>query len=150
MLLEQLYVEQALEAHAHLGEGMIELCVSFFEENDVNHNGRLDIDDFVKGMKAYARQPLAKDAAALHKRSHLEVEFSKADLNHDQQLTIGEFVHYVGRDGQLNIVPEAMAESIGASPALHRGTLAVRAAARPTPSLASACPHAICPYHGRL
>ena len=119
MLLEQLYIEEVLEHHPHLAEGMIECAVKFYESFDVNRNGMLDKDDFVKGMKAYARTPEAKahageeKAATLIKRAHLEVEFSKADANHDQQLTICEFVRYLGRDKTVNVLPEALAAACG-------------------------------------
>ena len=119
MLLEQLYIEEVLEHHPHLAEGLIECAVKFYEAFDVNRNGMLSMDDFVRGMKAYARTPEAKQhageekAAALIKRAHLEVEFSKADANRDQQLTICEFVRYLGRDKTLNVHPEALASACG-------------------------------------
>ena len=75
---------------------------------------------------------------ATFKRQHLEVEFTHADTSKDGQVTICEFVRYIGRDGRLNVVPEAMAETVGYE--LPAGMEFVREDAPPPPAAKGASP----------
>ena len=110
MLLEELQVENWPELYPHLGEATIKACVSFFDKFDSSRTGRLEEDDFVRGMKIYGK--LAKDSA-LSKRVHLEHVFAQADNSGDSAITIIEFVGHLAADGKLKVKPELFAEVSG-------------------------------------
>ena len=115
MLLEEIESENWPALYPHLGEATVEACVSFFDKFDAGRTGRLEEDDFVRGMKAYGK--LAKDQS-LSKRVLLEHAFTIADKSGDRAITIAEFVSYLGGAsangvGYLSVKPELFAEVAG-------------------------------------
>lgn len=121
MLLEQLFMQEVLEKLPHLGEGMVEACVTFFEKYDSHRAGRMDEEDFIRGMKVYGR--LAKerqqpDAPTMGKRVELERAFKKISEGGNRAITVGEFVTWVAltprhQAHKLIVVPETFAEACG-------------------------------------
>ena len=71
-----------------------------FSESDKNHNGAIDRKEFECLIKGYFELKGIKST-----KENFDSYFDKLDVDHDHHITLKEFIHFMDRVNETDIIP---------------------------------------------